>query len=91
MRRLPPVRVLRVLGVALCRAAAENASYHQLVLGWLAQKYTLRYSGGMVPDVHHMLAKVGEAGTSFDPSARHSCMGVESCYPRGAVGGTPHL
>lgn len=25
---------------------------------WISKGYKLRYSGGMVPDVHHILAKV---------------------------------
>jgi hypothetical protein len=35
-----------------------GAAYHELVLSWMAQRYTLRYSGGLVPDLHHILAKV---------------------------------
>ena len=48
-----------VFAPANLRAAADNPAYSKLVAEWLAQKYTLRYSGGMVLDVHHILAKVG--------------------------------
>lgn len=41
------------------RAAAENSAYRSLVNTWIDENYKLRYSGGMVPDVHHILAKVG--------------------------------
>lgn len=49
----------KIFAPANLRAAADNSAYHRLVLGWMASRYTLRYSGGMVPDVHHMLAKGG--------------------------------
>lgn len=49
----------KVFAPANLRAAADNPTYDNLVRNWVAQKYTLRYSGGMVPDVHHILAKVG--------------------------------
>jgi hypothetical protein len=34
------------------------AAYRELVLHWLEERYTLRYSGGLVPDLHHILSKV---------------------------------
>jgi fructose-1,6-bisphosphatase len=43
------------------RAAAGNEAYQQLLHAWITNGCKLRYSGGMVPDVHHMLAKVGRA------------------------------
>lgn len=39
------------------RATAERADYLELVNWYIQEKYTLRYSGGMVPDVNHMLKK----------------------------------
>lgn len=47
-----------VFAPANLRAAADNSAYRSLVDGWLRERYTLRYSGGLCPDVHHMLAKV---------------------------------
>ncbi len=38
-------------------AASENAAYKKLVDQWIERKMTLRYSGGMVPDIHHIFAK----------------------------------
>jgi fructose-1,6-bisphosphatase I len=38
-------------------AAAEISGYRQLIDAWIAEKKTLRYSGGMAPDVHHLLSK----------------------------------
>lgn len=41
------------------RAASDNSAYHDLMLAWMADKYSLRYSGGLVPDVYHIFAKGG--------------------------------
>ena len=56
----PDVRIgdKRVFAPANLRAAAEHEPYRRLVGELMAERYTLRYSGGLVPDVHHMLAKV---------------------------------
>ena len=56
----PDVRVgdKRVFAPANLRAAAEHEPYRRLVGELMAERYTLRYSGGLVPDVHHILAKV---------------------------------
>lgn len=39
------------------RACLHNEKYAKLVDYWLTNQYTLRYSGGMVPDINHILAK----------------------------------
>jgi sedoheptulose-bisphosphatase len=39
------------------RAAAEDEKYMGLITHYISQKYTLRYSGGLVPDVVHALVK----------------------------------
>ncbi len=46
------------------RATGENEKYHKLVLHWLDNRRKLRYSGGMVPDLHHILSK-GEGIFSY--------------------------
>lgn len=38
-------------------AAAESPAYKHLIIQWIAEKKTLRYSGCMVPDIHHILSK----------------------------------
>ena len=53
------------------RAAADNPAYGELVRHWMEQRYTLRYSGGMVPDVNHILAKA-RAGQNFDCAQRYT-------------------
>eukprot|EP00804_Cyclotella_cryptica_P022954 CCRYP_014970-RA/>CCRYP_014970-RA protein AED:0.17 eAED:0.17 QI:0/0/0/1/0/0/2/0/121 len=42
------------------RATTNNATYDTLVKHWILERYTLRYSGGMAPDVYHMFAKSDE-------------------------------
>lgn len=39
------------------RACLYNENYRGLFNYWLDQQYTLRYSGGMVPDINHILLK----------------------------------
>jgi fructose-1,6-bisphosphatase I len=39
------------------RATKEREDYFQLITEMMKEQYTLRYSGGMVPDIHHILKK----------------------------------
>lgn len=39
------------------RAVSDRADYLELVRWWMEQGYTLRYSGGMVPDINQILLK----------------------------------
>lgn len=39
------------------RATQEREDYLNLVIQYMKEQYTLRYSGGMVPDVNHILKK----------------------------------
>ncbi len=57
-----------VFALANLRATAENEEYQQLVQYWMSNKYTLRYSGGMVPDIHHILTKVGHISLPIQSS-----------------------
>ncbi|GAB0138808.1 hypothetical protein EsDP_00007030 [Epichloe bromicola] len=52
----PPFRT-RYFAPANLRAAADDARYMNLVTRYIRDGYTLRYSGGLVPDVVHALAK----------------------------------
>ena len=60
----------KIIAPANLRAAADNAAYRALVDTWIARGYKLRYSGGMVPDVHHILAKGG--GVFCNPASARS-------------------
>jgi len=39
------------------RAVVDTPNYRAMMNTWLDEGLTLRYSGGMVPDIHHMLIK----------------------------------
>lgn len=39
------------------RATFDNPAYQRLINFYLGEKYTLRYTGGMVPDVFQILVK----------------------------------
>ncbi|KAJ9144544.1 Fructose-bisphosphatase [Pleurostoma richardsiae] len=52
----PPFKT-RYFAPANLRAAAEDERYMTLVTRFMKDKYTLRYSGGLVPDVVHALVK----------------------------------
>ncbi|KXJ93740.1 fructose-1,6-bisphosphatase [Microdochium bolleyi] len=52
----PPFKT-RYFAPANLRAAAEDERYMKLVTHYIQSKYTLRYSGGLVPDVVHALVK----------------------------------
>ncbi|KAJ8112960.1 hypothetical protein OPT61_g4803 [Boeremia exigua] len=47
----------RYFAPANLRSAAETPAYLALINHYIAQKYTLRYSGGLVPDIFHALIK----------------------------------
>ncbi|OTA56786.1 sedoheptulose-1,7-bisphosphatase [Hypoxylon sp. EC38] len=47
----------RYFAPANLRAAADNDKYMSLISHYVQNKYTLRYSGGLVPDVVHALVK----------------------------------
>ncbi|OQD73689.1 hypothetical protein PENDEC_c014G02337 [Penicillium decumbens] len=52
----PPFKT-RYFAPANLRAAAESEAYMRLITQYIEKKYTLRYSGGLVPDVVHALVK----------------------------------
>lgn len=52
----PPFKT-RHFAPANLRAAADDVKYAALISEFIANKYTLRYSGGLVPDVVHALVK----------------------------------
>lgn len=54
--RTPPFET-RYFAPANMRAAAEDERYSELISRFIRDRYTLRYSGGLVPDVVHALVK----------------------------------
>ena len=39
------------------RATFDNPNYERLISHYIGEKYTLRYTGGMVPDVFQIIVK----------------------------------
>jgi len=53
------------------RATFDNEKYKSLVSFWIDNKYTLRYSGGLVPDIYHILTKgEGVFSNASSPAAK---------------------
>jgi fructose-1,6-bisphosphatase I len=52
------------------RGAIVNEKYAALIQAWMMEKRTLRYSGGMVPDLHHILSK-GEGIFTYPGDEKH--------------------
>ncbi len=52
------------------RACAESEKYMKLMMYWLEKQQKLRYSGGMVPDLHHILSK-GQGIFTYPPDKEH--------------------
>ncbi|KAH8169400.1 fructose-1-6-bisphosphatase [Sarocladium implicatum] len=52
----PPFKT-RYFAPANLRAAAEYPAYNSLISTFISERYTLRYCGGLVPDIVHALVK----------------------------------
>ena len=48
----------KLFAPANLRASKENEEYAKLMMYWMNSQYTLRYTGGMVPDIHNIVTKV---------------------------------
>eukprot|EP01034_Spumella_vulgaris_P022549 gene22549-28682_t len=64
------------------RATSDNLGYRSLVNYWIDNRYTLRYSGGMVPDVYHILIKgQGVMSNASSHSAKAKLRLLYECAP----------
>lgn len=64
------------------RATSDNLAYKTLVDYWINNKYTLRYSGGLVPDVYHILVKEGGVlSNASSKSAKAKLRLLYECAP----------
>jgi sedoheptulose-bisphosphatase len=64
------------------RATADNPQYMALFNYYLANQYTLRYSGGLVPDVYHILIKgQGVLINACSPKAKAKLRLLFECAP----------
>ncbi|KAJ6783936.1 hypothetical protein PWT90_02119 [Aphanocladium album] len=57
VRYCAPESRSRYFAPANLRAASESPAYMALVQHYITERYTLRYSGGLVPDVVHAMSK----------------------------------
>merc|ERR1711966_295232 len=60
----------KIFSPANMRAAQEDEGYNSLLKYWMDERYTLRYSGGLVPDVYQCFTK--EMGVFATPTAPKS-------------------
>ena len=65
-------------------AAHQIILSDKLVKHWISERYTLRYSGGMVPDVYHMFAKSG--GVFSNVSSKKARAKLRLLYEVAAMG-----
>lgn len=64
------------------RATSDNPKYRDLVNYWIDEKYTLRYSGGLVPDVYHILIKGGGVlSNASSGKAKAKLRLLYECFP----------
>jgi sedoheptulose-bisphosphatase len=56
-RKLAVKSETKLFAPANLRAVNEHAGYRELVSYWESQAYTLRYTGGMVPDIYQIFIK----------------------------------
>jgi sedoheptulose-bisphosphatase len=66
------------------RAVNENEAYDKVVSTWIKKGYTLRYTGGLVPDVGQIFIK-GHGVLSNIGSESHKCK-LRALYEAAAVG-----
>ncbi|KAI1801553.1 carbohydrate phosphatase [Daldinia bambusicola] len=57
VRLSEPSSKARYFAPANLRAAADDEKYMSIITHYIQSKYTLRYSGGLVPDIFHALVK----------------------------------
>jgi len=55
----------KLFAPANLRASKENREYTLLMNRWMEEQYTLRYTGGMVPDIHNIITKVCSYNVHF--------------------------
>jgi sedoheptulose-bisphosphatase len=65
------------------RASVEDSEYKKLVQFYMDQKYTLRYSGGLVPDFYHALIK--GSGIFISPVTKKSPAKLRMVYEVSAL------
>lgn len=67
------------------RVCVATPPYRALLDYWLKEKYTLRYSGGMVPDVTHIIVK-GKGIFAYPGDSEHPDGKLRMLYECGTMG-----
>lgn len=49
----------KLFAPANLRSSKDNEEYAAMMQYWMQEQYTLRYTGGMVPDIHNLIIKGG--------------------------------
>lgn len=77
----------KTFGPGDLRACATNPGYDSLVQHWIRNGYKLRYSGGMVPDINHVIMK-GEGIFAY-PASKENPNGklrlLFECHPMAMI------
>eukprot|EP00920_Eleutheroschizon_duboscqi_P001118 GHVT01002669.1.p1 GENE.GHVT01002669.1~~GHVT01002669.1.p1 ORF type:complete len:146 (+),score=38.28 GHVT01002669.1:410-847(+) len=68
----------KIFAPANLRASQDLPAYKELIEDWMAKRYTLRYSGGLVPDVYQMFVK-GQ-GIFCNPASAKAPAKLRLCY-----------
>ncbi len=71
------------------RATISDEKYRKLLNDWTNDGRTLRYSGGMVPDIHHTISK-GHGIFMYPPDEKHTSGKLRlafECMPMGLIVG----
>lgn len=80
--RLSIAPVAKTFAPGNLRATLDNPQYKTLVEYWIDKQYTLRYSGGLVPDIYHILLKgQGVLANASSPSSKAKLRLLYECAP----------
>jgi sedoheptulose-bisphosphatase len=60
----------RIFSPANLRATQDLVNYHELIQYYLQERYTLRYTGGLVPDIYQQFTK--QQGIYINPTSDNS-------------------
>ena len=72
----------KLFAPANLRSSKHNIEYATMMRYWMEEQYTLRYTGGMVPDIHNILIKGG--GVFCNPISSQSPAKLRllyECFP----------
>ncbi|EPR60286.1 sedoheptulose-1,7-bisphosphatase [Toxoplasma gondii ME49] len=68
----------KIFSPANLRAAQDLPAYKQLIEFWMEKRYTLRYTGGLVPDVYQIFVK--QQGVFCNPASKAAPAKLRMCF-----------